>query len=72
MMTGIPVRTTMMVHFGKDRSQQWTLIRVDQEKKNCAPVGLADPFKPGAGRRMDAAAKQKEPSLEVGEGLASQ
>jgi hypothetical protein len=25
--------TTMMVHFGKDRSQQWTLFRVDQEKK---------------------------------------
>jgi hypothetical protein len=27
--------TTMMVHFGKDRSQQWTLIRVEQpaEKK---------------------------------------
>jgi hypothetical protein len=25
--------TTMMVHFGKDRSQQWTLVRVEQEKK---------------------------------------
>jgi hypothetical protein len=27
--------TTMMVHFGKDRSQQWTLIRLEQpeEKK---------------------------------------
>jgi hypothetical protein len=27
--------TTMMVHFGKDRSQQWTLVRVDppEEKK---------------------------------------
>jgi len=22
--------TTMMVHFGKDRSQQWTLIRIEQ------------------------------------------
>ncbi|OAI53273.1 hypothetical protein AYO44_04385 [Planctomycetaceae bacterium SCGC AG-212-F19] len=27
--------TTMLVHFGKDRTQQWTLVRVDQpaEKK---------------------------------------
>jgi hypothetical protein len=22
--------TTMMVHFGKERSQQWTLVRVEQ------------------------------------------
>ena len=27
--------TTLLVHFGKDRTQQWTLIRIDQpeEKK---------------------------------------
>ena len=26
--------TTMMVHFGKDRSQQWTLIRIDPPAEN--------------------------------------
>jgi hypothetical protein len=26
--------TTMMVHFGKDRSQQWTLIRIDTPAEN--------------------------------------
>ena len=26
--------TTMMVHFGKDRSQQFTLVRIEQEEKS--------------------------------------
>jgi hypothetical protein len=26
--------TTMLVHFGKDRTQQWTLIRIDPPAEN--------------------------------------
>jgi hypothetical protein len=35
--------TTMLVHFDKDRTQQWSLVRIDQSSKPGRPAGaLAD------------------------------
>ena len=30
--------TTMLVHFGKDRTQQWTLVRLEPPERNEALV----------------------------------